>query len=250
MKKLYAFFICALMVSFSAKAQTIDQTGTLTPAVSGTEIVYLEFTFADTDTDGVYDCAIALSQGAMVAYTDYSAAIAIYQTGFKFRNGGAFGNEAVVVPVPGQVYKMWLTFNITSSTYTIDYKTTGVDTPVRLGTNYGFRKNPVSKIDSWCCYHNPLGEPDVVTVSKAIIVNSVGSESAVVSGVNSTENNKLQISVQDQSIKVSGVNSYEVYNIQGMKIAEVHNNAQGAVTKLNKGIFIVKSNNAIEKIVL
>ena len=251
MKKIYALLICALMLSFSVKAQMIDQSGSFSPEITGTEIAYLEFTFADTDTDGIYDCAIALSQGAMVAYADYSAVIAIYQTGFRFRNSGSFANEAVVIPVPGQVYKFWITFNVPASTYTVDYKTDGVETPVRLATNYGFRKNPVTKIDTWSSFHNPLGEPDIATVSKAIVVNAVGVENVVTTGVSSANmDNKLQITVQDRAISVVGVNSYEVYNLQGMKVAEVLKNAEGVNTVLNSGIYVVKSGNSVRKIVL
>ncbi len=250
MKKIYALLICAIVLSFSAKAQVIDQTGNFSPVITDSEIAYLEFTFADTNSSETYDCAIAFSQGPMVAYADYSAVIAIYHTGFRFRNSGSFAAEQDIIPVPGQLYKFWITFNVSASTYTVDYKTDGVDTPVRLATNYGFRKNPVTEIDTWSTFHNPLGEPDVATVSKAIIVNAVGDENGVTTGVSSATNKLMQITIQNQSISVIGVDSYAVYNLQGMKVAEIFANAKGVITQLNNGVYIVKSGNSVSKVAL
>lgn len=176
MKKYLFFLLFCSIYSRSLTAQVIDNSGNFSPVLTGTKIVYVELTFADVNTNLNYDCTFALSKGAIVSYSDYSAAVSLYDEGISFRNSGTFMQDFKVFPVPGQTYKFWFTLNISSSTYSVDYETVGVTTPVRLATNYAFRKSPVTEINKWSCLHNPTGEPDVVTVFSVGEVASVGND--------------------------------------------------------------------------
>jgi len=253
MKKNYVLMAFIVMFGFSMTAQTIDQTGNFTPVIGDSEIAYVEFSFVDGDADRIYDCAVAFLDGPMAAYGDYSAVIVMYDAskfGFKFRNAaGKFVSDVDVIPVPGQVYKMWVTFNIKNQTYSVDYLTTGMSTHARIATDLGFRKNPITEINTWATYHNPSAEEkDIATVLEAGKVAKVGD---VIAGISNTFiDNNLEILVNNQSISVLGVESYEVFNLQGIKVAEVLNNAEGVSTALNKGVYVVKAGNSTQKVVV
>lgn len=247
MKKNLALLIVSLILSFSLKAQTIDQSGDFSPVLTGSEIVYVELTFADVNANGNYDCTFALSQGTISSYPDYSVAVSMYDEGISFRNATTFMQDVKVIPVPGQTYKFWFTLNVPGSTYSVDYVTTGVTIPVRLATNYVFRKTPVTEINKWSCLHNPSGESDVVTVTTVGTVASVGG---ITTGVTNNVNNNLKILVRNKAISVTGVSSYEIFNLQGIKVIDIINNTEGKLTSLKEGLYFVKAGNLIKKVIV
>jgi len=93
---------------------------------------------------------------------------------------------------------------------------------------------------------------DVATLSIGIaggntLTYNLEGQATVATDINSPENTMKVYSVDNRLI-VNGVNSYEVYNLQGMKIIDIKNNNANTTTILNKGIYFVKSNDIVQKV--
>ena len=56
--------------------------------------------------------------------------------------------------------------------------------------------------------------------------------------------NVLSYTVIDRKLSVKGVNSYMVYTLNGMKVADVRSNTLDTLTSLHPGVYIVKTDNA------
>lgn len=250
MKKNLSLLIFSLVFSVSLLAQTIDKSGNFSPVLTGSKIVYVKFTFADVNLNGNYDCAFALSDVPITTWGDYSVALSAYDEGFSFRNSAIFTQDVKVIPVPGQIYEFWFSIDIDGSTYSVDYRTTGINSPERLATDYAFRKTPVTEINTWSCMHNPDNEPDVITVKNVGEVAYVGAISTLSAVENTKVENNLNVRVGNHTISVLGVNSYEIYNLQGIKIAEVLKNTDEVQTLLNMGVYFVKVGNRIQKVLM
>lgn len=63
-------------------------------------------------------------------------------------------------------------------------------------------------------------------------------------------NNTMKIYTLGRSLYVVGADSYKVYNIQGVKVADVSNNTANTKVDLNQGAYIVKSNNGVQKFIV
>ncbi|MFB6344071.1 LamG domain-containing protein, partial [Saccharicrinis sp. FJH62] len=178
LKYLMGFILFAgIFVSGNIKAQSVDATGTFNP-VRDTGIVYAGITFVDGDNDGVFDCSIVLSEPAIAAWGDYSAAVAVYSDRLTVRNGGGWVDagtvENLVVPVPNQVYHFWFDLDVTAKTYTTWVQTAGMAEPVKIFTDAAFRNTNIESILRWSALHNPDAEPDTVKVLKVAQVEAVG----------------------------------------------------------------------------
>ena len=93
---------------------------------------------------------------------------------------------------------------------------------------------------------------DVATLSIGIaggntLTYNLEGQATVATDINSPENTMKVYSVDNRLI-VNGVNNYEVYNLQGMKIIDVKNINANTSTILNKGIYFVKSNDNVQKV--
>ncbi|MDD4991936.1 MAG: T9SS type A sorting domain-containing protein [Paludibacter sp.] len=65
---------------------------------------------------------------------------------------------------------------------------------------------------------------------------------ATVTGIGKANQSNLNVIVRDNTLKVTGVNSYTVYNVQGMKVADIKSNTDAASIHLNTGLYFVKTN--------
>lgn len=63
-------------------------------------------------------------------------------------------------------------------------------------------------------------------------------------------NNTMKVYTVGRSLYVTGADSYNVYNVQGVKVATVSNNNSNTKVNLNQGAYIVKSNNGIQKFIV
>lgn len=54
----------------------------------------------------------------------------------------------------------------------------------------------------------------------------------------------------DNVLKVNGVNSFVVYSVQGLKVAQVVNNVTAGTITLNQGIYFVKSDKGVQKVIV
>lgn len=68
-------------------------------------------------------------------------------------------------------------------------------------------------------------------------------------GLSNTEN-KISYTVIDRKLVVKDVDSFIVYNIQGMKVADVSENTTSTMIDLKSGIYLVKANNGSFKILV
>jgi hypothetical protein len=150
-------------------AQSVDDSGVFTAikAASNDTIIHGTMIFYDTDTDGNYDAAFTLSAGPIVAWGDYSVALAFYSSGFKVRNGAGGGFVAIheIYPEPGEVVDVWIDVDVGNQTHSTWVQTSGMDYPALIFPDAAFRRTPVDSIAYWSALHNPAGEPDTLSVS-------------------------------------------------------------------------------------
>jgi len=95
---------------------------------------------------------------------------------------------------------------------------------------------------------------DVATLSIGIaggntLTYNLEGQATVATDLTSPENSMKVYSVQNRLI-VTGVNSYEVYNLQGIKIVDVKNNNANTSMILNKGVYFVKSTDNVQKVII
>lgn len=60
----------------------------------------------------------------------------------------------------------------------------------------------------------------------------------------------VSFTVIDKKLLVKGADSFVVYNLQGIKIADVQKNTSNTMIKLNSGIYLVKTNNETLKVMV
>jgi hypothetical protein len=69
-------------------------------------------------------------------------------------------------------------------------------------------------------------------------------------GIMNLSNKNLKVIVQNNKLNVSGVKNFTVYSIQGVKVAEVKNNTVNTFIALQTGIYIVKSDTEVQKVIV
>jgi arabinogalactan endo-1,4-beta-galactosidase len=69
-------------------------------------------------------------------------------------------------------------------------------------------------------------------------------------GVKSIIQDKVSYSLIDGNLMVKGAENFVVYNLQGMKIADVRKDASNTTVSLNTGIYLVKTNNGSFKVLV
>jgi len=63
-------------------------------------------------------------------------------------------------------------------------------------------------------------------------------------------NSSLKAYTVDKKLTVTGVDNYVVYNVQGMKVADVKSNMANTTVTLTSGVYFVKSADAVQKILV
>lgn len=66
--------------------------------------------------------------------------------------------------------------------------------------------------------------------------------SSTVTGIDHANQTNMNVTVRDNTLKVTGVNSYTVYNVQGMKVADIKSNTDATSIHLNTGVYFVRTN--------
>ena len=94
---------------------------------------------------------------------------------------------------------------------------------------------------------------DVASLSIGIaggntLTYNLEGQATVATDITSPENVMKVYSVQNRLI-VTGVSSYEVYNLQGIRIINVNNNTNTSMV-LNKGVYFVKSTDNVQKVII
>lgn len=69
-------------------------------------------------------------------------------------------------------------------------------------------------------------------------------------GIQEEESSHIKFSIENKSLSVSGTESYVVYNIQGARIAEVTSDASNYRLVLPVGIYILKTDDTVQKIIV
>jgi len=75
------------------------------------------------------------------------------------------------------------------------------------------------------------------------------TNSGITDVVNSRSIN-WKASIVDNKLKVTGVESFEVYSVQGLKVAQVIANSAGKTVALNQGVYIIKTDKGIQKVII
>ncbi|MEI7504361.1 MAG: T9SS type A sorting domain-containing protein, partial [Paludibacter sp.] len=103
--------------------------------------------------------------------------------------------------------------------------------------------------------------PTAITTTNDVAALSIGiaggntltydlvGEGTVATDITSPENIMKVYSIQNRLV-VTGVNRYEVYNLQGIKIVDVNNNNENTSMILNKGVYFVKSTENVQKVII
>jgi len=90
-----------------------------------------------------------------------------------------------------------------------------------------------------------LGQP-----SNDYLIDNITYSDVVNTGISSPILNPINAYVVNDKLFVSGVNSYSVFNISGVRVAEISPTSINKTVTLNKGIFMVKSGNAVKKVIV
>lgn len=69
-------------------------------------------------------------------------------------------------------------------------------------------------------------------------------------GIDKANQTNLRATVSNNILRVTGVNTYAVYNVQGMKVADVLSNKTNTGVSLKSGLYIVKSGNEVQKVIV
>jgi hypothetical protein len=64
------------------------------------------------------------------------------------------------------------------------------------------------------------------------------------------ELNQVSYSVTDRKLVVKGTDNFIVYNIQGMKVADVRNNSLNTKIEFKSGIYLVRTSNEAFKVLI
>ena len=146
----------ACIFTIGAKAQVIDTTHVIEPALTDKHLVYAEVIYHNLD-EGGFNGAFTLSPVEVTAFGDYSAAVAFYEDGLQVRIGSTgFNKTNTVIPVAGQIMKLWFALDVPNKTYQAYAQTGDMEEPVIIyeGTP-GFRNTDVETngINRWSTFH-------------------------------------------------------------------------------------------------
>lgn len=78
--------------------------------------------------------------------------------------------------------------------------------------------------------------------------NSITATTSVGTAISSPASSQLKVITDNGTLRVENVQAFMVYNVQGVKVAEVSKNATASVVDLKQGVYVVKSGNQIQKV--
>ena len=78
--------------------------------------------------------------------------------------------------------------------------------------------------------------------------NSITATTSVGTAISSPASSQLKVITDNGTLRVENVQAFMVYNVQGVKVAEVSKNATASVVNLKQGVYVVKSGNQIQKV--
>ncbi|MCU4164033.1 cadherin-like beta sandwich domain-containing protein [Carboxylicivirga caseinilyticus] len=163
--KLFMALIALVIGANSVSAQTTDTVGLFNPALSARHIVYSELMLYDVDEDGNFDAAFVLSQDTVKVWDDYSTSLAFYDEGFKIRNGGGFTSSNTIIPVAGEITKVWTAVDVANMTYKTYVQVGTMEYPELVyNGDAAFRNTAITALNYWSTLHNANSEPDSVAV--------------------------------------------------------------------------------------
>lgn len=71
----------------------------------------------------------------------------------------------------------------------------------------------------------------------------------IITGISQVSSN-FTVRVSNRTLTVSGVDNYTVYNLQGVIVANVKNNAANTSVSLNQGVYIIRTNGTAQKVLV
>lgn len=180
--------------------------------------------------------------GAAAPYNSFNLSVALYPTTtYVFRgvlgwhnNGSAAPNVTVSV----NTAKSGLGTTLGSQVMNCATKQAGYDFSFEFTTTSANQNYLVITCDQ---PGDAMISPDYLTIY---------SKNNVATATTNASYSIMTAVVSAGNLLVNNAGSYNVFNVQGLKVAEVlHNNATVRV-KLNQGVYIVKSDNGVQKIIV
>jgi len=142
-----------------------------------------------------------------------------------------------------------LTFDPATTTYNVDVPVGTTSVTVDAIANKEFATVTGAGVITL----NPGGIASLVVTSgdgsttKTYTVNFATSLTTDVVNANSKN---WYASVRKSTLMVTGVNQYDVYSIQGLKVAQVVANSSSKLVTLNQGVYLVKTDKGIQKVIV
>ncbi len=160
--------------TISSIAQTVDTTNVFDPAITTRQLVYAEVTYHKLDENDM-NGAFVLSPVEIAAFGDYSAAVAFYNNGVEARNQniGGFSKDNDIVPVDGQIMKLWFGLDMETKTFKAWAQTGDMEVPLPVNNEYlPFRNVNVDTdgINRWSTFH--YANEDSLSVQKVELQTS------------------------------------------------------------------------------
>ena len=260
-KKIVLLLIMVIMGTGSLlHAQDVKASGFLYDSLGkdldGLHLVFVSLTPIDSaEASGTIDADFALAEGEVENWSDCSVMIRFVNKTAPYidvfdSNIGDFNTEDVTQLIKyHMLYYFWIEVNVPTQTYTVYVDTTkGISDPVKIATDYSFRKKPVSKLDMWSSIHGNPG--NFLRVHELKLVETVGE----IPGVDPGTDVRTVESVSDLSaypnpfrdaveIELDGNFEYGVYDLSGSLILEGISHNKLVIGKgLAQGYYILKVN--------
>jgi hypothetical protein len=98
---------------------------------------------------------------------------------------------------------------------------------------------------------NSANHAATLTISSSAATSQVFelSGATITTGVENGQA-KLIVNEVNGKLTVKGTDNYMVYNVQGLKIADINNNNSETVVNLNSGVYFVKANGQVQKVLV
>ncbi|GEM_PF-4583047 len=243
-----------------------DETVAITPPISGSgKIVRVTVHFRDNIPGSIASASlvntgIALAQDSITAYAGYSTYARFDNASdgkgvIDARNGGAIGTPANQMPFElGKSYYVWFTLDLTKSTYSVSAQDATTSTVVSIAADYSFRFSPITSVRFASILHNgdngdgAVLKIDEVTYPASIIagplISAVTSVKSLVSG------NEFKPNQQGDEVRFNRVvKSAEIIDLKGNVIGLSSNVSTLNLAHVPQGVFLVKTEAGIAKIV-
>jgi hypothetical protein len=178
LKFLLLSFLFGIFSIMSMNAQDpipVDSTNVFSPPLTDVHLVYVEAVYHDGDADGVFNTGFCLSAIELgTAFSNYSMSAAFYASGLMARNGTVgFVKTNDIIPVPGEVMKLWFSFSVGEKLYTVYAQSESMEEPLPIyDGKLPFRNSDVTEINRWTAFHWDEWDDYLTIDSIALITNS------------------------------------------------------------------------------